>query len=218
MRIENNSHYTFKSKNKVIRDADNLARHVNKVFERVSLTKAMAYDNFQGSKLDMMYEELAAYEKLHKVRRISDLINTSNESVADKCNRFIDTMKFFAVGNCGESAFLGKIAAEINGIKNAKLASLYNNHEEMDHSVVYVNTKKPYVIDCWLGFADYVPNAIQRYLTEFSQFIIDEGQNISLKSMNFSVEHALSIYRDMQFSEKDVDELRKRFPELIVKK
>lgn len=217
MRLDNNN-CVFKSKNKVIRDADNLTRHVNKVFERVSLTKAMAYDNFQGSKLDMMYEELAAYEKLHKVRRISDLISYSRESTADKCIRFIDAMKQFPSGNCGESSFLAKIAAEINGIKNAKIASLYNKYVDMDHSVVYVDDKKPYIIDCWLGFADYVPNAIRRYLTEFRNFIVDENDEVLSKNMHFSVDNALSLFKDMKFSEQDVCKLKEKYPELVIKK
>lgn len=217
MRLDNSNIFAFKSKNKVIRDADNMVRHVNNMFPRVSLSKAACYNNFPYSSLDNIYEETVAYEKLRKVRKISDLIYSSKESVADKCSRYLDALRLFPAGNCGESSFLAKIAAEINGIKNAKIASLYNRYEDMDHSVVLVNDKKPYIIDCWLGFADYVPNAIQRYLKEFSQYIVEEGQEISSKSMSFSVEKALSLFKNMNFSEKDVCELRKRFPELIMR-
>lgn len=34
--------------------------------------------------------------------------------------------------------------------------------------MVYVqNGTKPYIIDSWLGFADYVPNTIKRFQKEF---------------------------------------------------
>lgn len=217
MRIENNN-ITFKSKNIDIRYADNLTRYVNKLFQRVSLTKAMAYDNFRGSRLDIIYEESAACKKLHKVRRISELISYSRESTADKCIRFMDAMKQFPSGNCGEASFLAKIAAEINGIKNAKIASLYNKYADMDHSVVYVGDKKPYIMDCWLGFADYVPNAIQRYLTEFRNFIVEENEDILSKNMYFSVDNALSLFKDIKFTKEDIKRLREQYPELIIKK
>ena len=87
--------------------------------------------------------------------------------------RFTDLIKRKKLGNCHESAILAEIAAKANGIRNcytAQLKPLTNNSSDsLDHAVLYVDSPKhPYIIDPWLGFADFVPNAFERYRKEFS--------------------------------------------------
>ena len=54
-------------------------------------------------------------------------------------------------------------------MKNTHVAGIKNTAEEyLDHVVLYVeNGKKSYIIDPWLGFADYLQNAIRRYKVYF---------------------------------------------------
>ena len=82
------------------------------------------------------------------------------------------------LSNCGESAELAFMFAKINDIKNCAIAGLYHPMgKDYDHAVLLVKDKKPYIIDAWLGFADYVPNAIKRYQSEFKNcfdLLIDE--------------------------------------------
>ena len=52
MRLEKDSYFCFKSKRYDIRYADNLVRHVNKLFPRTSVTKAYCYDNYDNSRFN----------------------------------------------------------------------------------------------------------------------------------------------------------------------
>ena len=83
---------------------------------------------------------------------------------------FIKPIKKYKLGNCGESAQLAAIVAKINGIKDCHIAQICNHEaKDLDHSVLFVNDKKPYIIDCWLGFADYAPNALNKYKTLYNK-------------------------------------------------
>ena len=216
--LDSNNNYCFKSRNQVIRNADDLARHVNKLFPRASVTKAYCYDNYDNSRFSYYCSNTG--KNLRKLRNVTDSICKSKKSNFNKCSRFIEAMKKYMSGNCGESAFLAKIAAEINGIKNAKLAGLYGYGERLDHSVVYVADKKPYIIDCWLGFADYVQNAKERYVTEFRQFIVDEEKypNFEPRYMYFVTKKSQNAFKSMHFSKKNIQELKEKYPEFILEK
>ena len=74
-------------------------------------------------------------------------------------------------GNCDESAKLALIAAKVNNINDSKLGLLFSldSKKYLDHIVLCVqNEGNPYIIDPWLGFADFLPNAIQRYKNEYN--------------------------------------------------
>ena len=215
--LDSNNNYCFKSRNQVIRNADDLARHVNKLFPRASVTKAYCYDNYDNSRFNTCSNTC---KNLRKLRNVTDSICKSKKSNFNKCSRFIEAIKKYFAGNCGESAFLAKIAAELNGIKNAKIASLYVEGERLDHSIVYVDGKKPYIIDCWLGFADYVQNAKERYVTEFRQFIVDEEKypNFEPRYMYFVTKKSHNAFKSMRFSDKNIKELKEKYPEFILEK
>lgn len=218
MRLEKDCYFCFKSNRYDVRYADNLARHVNNLFPRASVTKVYCYNNYDNSRFSIYCSHTG--KNLNKLRNITDSICKSKKSNFNKCSRFIAAMKKYFVGNCGESAFLAKIAAEINGIKNAKIASLYGYGERLDHSIVYVDGKKPYIIDCWLGFADYVQNAKERYVTEFRQFIVDEEKypNFEPRYMYFVTKKSQNAFKSMRFSDKNIKELKEKYPEFILEK
>ena len=68
-------------------------------------------------------------------------------------------------------AILSFIAAKVNGLVNCKLSYLtYPRGYDYDHSVLLIDDEKTYIIDSWLSFAGYVPNAIKRYQKEFNNF------------------------------------------------
>ena len=99
-----------------------------------------------------------------------------------KIKALIKPVERYRLGNCGESAQLAAITAKINGIKDCHITHLYSaNGEDIDHAVLYVNDKKPYIIDAWLGFADYVPNILNRYKNEYNDnFYIEPDEKITL--------------------------------------
>ena len=102
----------------------------------------------------------------------SSLHGVSGDYV-EKSKKFTNIIKQEKLGNCHESAILAEIATKVNGIKNCYTAQLKpltdNPSDTLDHAVLYVDSlKRPYIIDPWLGFADFVPNAFERYRKEFS--------------------------------------------------
>ena len=80
-----------------------------------------------------------------------------------------------------------------------------------------IDDKKPYIIDSWLGFADYVPNAIQRYQKEFENFFDfrqAKTQEMIVKEDYYNV----LTFLNENFSKKDIRDLKKIVPNLILKK
>ena len=214
MKIQSNhtEFIPFKSRNKIIRYADDIVRRVNVCYPRISSSKVDDFTNIH------------AFRKYHK--ELSDRVRMFREDIKDSFNEavnlvgeakaFVNPVKRHKLGNCGESAQLANILAKVNGIKNCYIASLRTSTlRSLDHSVVYVEGKTPYIIDAWLGFADYVPNAILRYKNEYRKhfFILDDNKLIFQKLDN-KYTHSLN----QNFTQIQIDELKKIFPEQVIKK
>lgn len=127
----------------------------------------------------------------------------------------VDPIKEMRYGNCGESAFLSIICAKINRLKNVQIASLYSPGDyNYDHAVVLINKdKKPYILDAWLGFADYLPNAIKRWQNEFKHhfdFDLAGTNKITLKEY--------TTRQSVFLKELSSNIMRKICPELIMPK
>ena len=118
------------------------------------------------------------------------------------------------VGNCHESAILAEIAAKTNGIRNCFVAQIKPHTGRMadthDHAVLYVDSfKRPYIIDAWLGFADYVPNAMERYRKEYSNFF--DFEKFGTEKMFFDMLQAkTSVNGDAILA------LQKHLPEFVI--
>ena len=160
---------SFKSRNYEIRRADDIARTVSKRFPMLSSSKLSSLPNAR------LFQDATnrLHNKLIKTRINSiKALNPYNFGVypKDKILNFLTIMENDKLGNCSEMADLAMIFTYLRRIKDTCIADIKNTAEEyLDHVVLYVeNGKKPYVIDTWLGFADYLPNAIQRYKSEFS--------------------------------------------------
>lgn len=164
---------TFTSRDKVIRRADDIARLVNRKYTRISCSNIGDFTNI--GKRPEVYNRLASY--INKMRNVISMKTIKAGDGLSKIKVFTDTLSEYKVGNCDEAAKMAYIAAETNNIHGAQLATLETFIDgepdkvrliSQDHVVLRVdNGKKPYVIDPWLGFADYIPQAIQRYKNEF---------------------------------------------------
>ena len=171
MQVYDTKNLAFTSRNPHIRFADNIARRVNSVYPRLSSTK---YDGLRHN--EMYCRNIKSLLKRIEWMR-KELYLSLSEVKGDyvkKSLRFTDLIKRKKLGNCHESAILAEIAAKANGIRNcytAQLKPLTNNSSDsLDHAVLFVDSPKhPYIIDPWLGFADFVPNAIERYKKEYSK-------------------------------------------------
>ena len=164
MNINNSYNQTFTSRNATIRFADNLVRKVNKEFPRISTTKLESFNNTY--EFEYLMENL--WEKTVLMRNNISRKFVKTEDPVKKLKLLLDTIKIKKLGNCKESAQLSFILAKMNGIDNCKMAYVVSPGDyDYDHAVVLVEDKKPYIIDAWLVFADYIPNAIKKFQKEF---------------------------------------------------
>lgn len=206
---------SFTARNPEIRFADNLARKVNKEYPRISSSLIGSYE--KSYKFSGLLHRLRI--NINTMRYLQE--NDFNEAptVIERVKAITDSIRFSAMGNCAEASELTLVASKLSGIKDVHLASLYSSTgDSLDHQVLYVkNGKKPYIIDTWLGFADYVPNAITKYKNEFSKYL---SYGSSSNKMVFMPES----YKIGNFLEKVFDhlsgnkEIRSYYDNLIIKK
>lgn len=212
MEVNSVNSFNFQSRNKTIRFADDIARRVNTCYPRVSSTIFEDFHNV-GKFRNLMIE---LFNRINMMREYkSDLLYSAKGTLSKMC-ALIYPIKMFHCGNCRESAQLSVIAAKANGIKDCSLASIHTmDGRSLDHGVAYVDGKNPYIIDSWLGFADYVPNAITRYKSEYlHHFDIDRNTKIKFMKRDGSYDYFLNT----ELEKDDLEKLRKFLPEIILKK
>jgi len=204
---------SFKSRNPHIRFADDIARKVNQAYPRISSTKyeGLKNSNLYASQIKKIYNEI----KEMREDMYMKLLGACGDYIAKSC-ALTCLVKSRHLGNCHESAILAEIAAKTNGLRNCFVAQLKpktdKNTDTHDHAVLYVDSAiNPYIIDPWLGFADFVPRALERYQKDFAQHFDFE---------KFGTEE---MYFDMLHPKNNADadlitHLKSRFPELIINK
>ena len=190
-------------------------RKVNKEFPRISLS------NFQGMKhIDYFKKVQNRLKKDLTNMRVDKFINfVLAMEFKEKLKAIIEPIKKDKIGNCTESANLTTLALKINGIKNCQQAILTTKDgEDFDHSIVIVNDEKPYIVDAWLGFADYVPNAIKRYQKEFRHHFDFEKigtEEMVVSDADSSIYTATFVNQD--FTDKELKTIKRMYPELVLK-
>jgi len=219
----NNKQTSFNARNPEISYADDIARRVNQCYTRFSSSLILDSNNinyFPELKRKLDYDTRIMRYCL-KFKLVSSI------TLGEKLKAITDTIKIFKTGNCRESANLAEIAARTNGIKDCCYAGVYikdnSQNIDLDHAVLLVKNKnKPYIIDAWLGFADYLPNAVKRYKSEFRHHF----DLPSLKHNDLSEKKVKLIFipEPMDNSINDIfmygykqEELKELYPELIIK-
>lgn len=215
MLINNSKNISFSSRNKVIRFADDIARIPNRWVPHISSTK------YEGLKHSNNFKDAI-------ISIESDIVDLRNKQeykltfikwfFVKKIKNIVEPIKNFKIGNCGESTELAAIVARVNGIKNISISSLRTpSGEPFDHAVLLVNDKKPYIIDGWLGFADYIPNAIKRYQKEFRNYFdfkklgTEKMVVVPYKSKNLS-----NDFLNRDFTSKEIERIIKIYPEIVL--
>ncbi len=202
----NNNIVTFNARNKKIRLADDIARKINKEFPRISPSK------IEGSEYAPKYKNIIEtfWNELQSMR---ETIKTEQQypKMLQKIELLFNTIKDYKIGNCGESADLAVIVAKMNGLNDCAHVHLENPYGgDFDHAIVLVKDKKPYIIDSWLGFADYVDNAIKKYQTIYSNYF--DFQNYGYKMVIKDGDYTYNA----PISQKELVKLKKRHPELLI--
>ena len=160
---------SFKSRNYEIRRADDLAREISKRYPMVSSSKLSSLPHSEAfpEQIDNLHNRLLK-TRANTIRALSSC--NFELTPKDKILKFLEIIKKDKLGNCAEMTNLAMVFTFLRNIKDTCIADIKNSAEEhLDHNVLYVdNGKRPYIIDPWLGFADYPSNAIQRYKSEYS--------------------------------------------------
>lgn len=216
MKIQSNhtEFIPFKSRNKIIRYADDIVRRVNVCYPRISSTRIECYNNI--SKFPNIEPKLI--QKIeNSVRSLKSKLFDEENTFFDNIKAFIFPVKRYKVGNCGESAQLASIIAKINGLKDCQIVQLMNDKgEDLDHVVLLVNDKKSYIIDSWLGFADYVHNALNKYKNEYRHILnIEDSESVILSS---DIDNVYNDFLKNDFSRKQINKLKRIYPEMIIKR
>ena len=199
MQININHNVNFKAKDPRIRFADNLARRANQEFPRISATKMECLNH--ADDYPQVINRLKA--DIRKLRFEQNMQMRPSTMASEFADILLQSIKRAKKGNCGESAEIALIIAKLNGIDDCTKACLQNPYGgNFDHSVVYVKAKKPYIIDAWLGFADYVPNAIKRYQSEFRRYFdFDKyGEKMVIKEPFYNY--------DEIFSQREIEKIK----------
>lgn len=214
MKVQAIDNTPFKSRNQTIRFADDIARHVNKCYPRISSTNVESFVNICAFR--NLKKRLNA-DMGNKLRAEISHYYDSADNFMEKILAFIKPIKKYKLGNCGESAQLAAIVAKINGIKDCHIAQICNHEaKDLDHSVLFVNDKKPYIIDCWLGFADYAPNALNKYKTLYNKIFKLKDNNQLTFYTNINDEYTDFLKDD--FTRSQINKLRRIYSELYIKK
>lgn len=200
-----NNNITFNSRNSEIRYADKIARNINQKFPMLSATRYADFDSAYFFK-----------NSIKELSREINLIRKDTEplySLYQNIEMFVGSVLDLKKGNCGEFAELATLSARCNGIQDSYVANLMDiNDKDFDHSVCLVkNGDRPYVIDAWLNFADYVPNAFLRYQKEFSKHF--EFKNNEKLTIEICDDYINQINED-----RNISFIRNVYPEFVVKR
>lgn len=206
---------SFQARNQTIRFADDLARHVNKNFPLVSSTKLHKFKNGFQRKFSGVHDRVNDKITNSRFLQRDAIMRNSDDMVAFE--EFSKVLKTTNAGNCGELSMLTFVMAKMNKIDNAKLVSMKTDTgKHLDHSVVLVQGKKPYIIDAWLGFADYVPNAIQKYKSEFSENF--DRRLLKSRNLKFATRDSIQdfTFNNLVGDTFTIYKLKKSHPEWIL--
>jgi len=162
----------FSAKKPQIRFADDLARKVSELFPACSLSRTNYWRN--RAKVQKFFKGESKSFKIYQeaITTYSEIIY-SNKKNYTKFNLLMDAIEKYKLANCFERSLLALVMAKCAGLKNCSIKSLRGEYNSwLDHAILYVADKKnPYIIDPWLGFADYLPKAFERYNCEYRQFM-----------------------------------------------
>lgn len=156
---------------KTIRFADKIAREVNVQFPSLSLSLTNRYNN-RHLVPKFKDGESKSWIRASKFWDMKCEIFCNRNKNYTKLSKFMKAVEEYKLADCLDRSFLALIIAKCSGLKKCSIRCLYSKEDGwLDHGVVYVADKKnPYIIDPWLGFADYLPKAFERYSGEYRKY------------------------------------------------
>ena len=258
----NNTYLNFQSRNRNIRQADDIQRNVRMCFPMMSPTYMDIFYNCHKRVTPDNTRYVRAEEIVDKIdKRISFLRDMFSPDKAKSYNissdSELDVIKKIKIGNCGERAATVVAGLAANGIYDVETASLhmelkyinkktgeceYSAQEPVDHMLVIANLEpenkdenNKVVIDSWMGFADSMSGAMQKYKAIYNEKQLKDKLKFhrSMFRVNYAEKYNKIVdYNDFYLStklffkpEEKFDEnqlqmlginLRLKYPELVV--
>lgn len=182
-----NNNISYTGRCPQIKDAQWVCRTVRSAYPHIALTKiAPVIKRYRDSFSSLQVEgtpkkENPAILRILKRQKINiRKINTIREerrkekmNDVRRVNHIIEQFKNDKLGNCGEDAFLSAAILKMNGVKNAYVAKLKTDKQNIDHAVCLFNKdgsvfdgkncKNTIVVDSWLDCADFAANIFTKY-------------------------------------------------------
>lgn len=218
MDININTKNHFTARNPSIRFADQIVRNVNSQYPTISCTFIEGFKCIQNRKSARLLVRLS--NLINSIRHVQTTAFKNAGTFEEKLYALINPIKRFRIGNCSELTELTTLSAKANGIENAQMRRLVTPKGDFyDHVVTYIDGEKPYIIDAWAGFADFVPNAVKRYQKDFQRhfnFKLFETEDIIFQEVpkNFNITEFLN----KKFTNEELKTLKTNYPELVIKK
>lgn len=206
----NNSNISFKSRSRLIKDADYLRRTVNREFPVVAYTKA-AHE---------------AAEKIPQIKKIMDFLKQKTRVLNSyrEDRHFVKSPFTFyknilysttkeKLGTCFEQSSLIELALRLNGVKNCGKASLADTAGNLlNHSVAYVKTgndpKKTVIIDTWLQDCGFLPEMMSKYKNEYKRYFKNPAKG---------QEMVLITRKPQELTPEQTEYFKQKYPQLVLK-
>lgn len=218
MQITKDYSVNFTARNLTVQQADNIARKVNKCFHHISPTLVEDWHVVNKDKRKMRGFIKRLDDSVEEMRDYKEQLFNDAESAVERMLAFMTPVKKYKFANCGDCAQIAAIVAKVNGIRNAHLAEVYTKRgKDLDHMVVYVDDEKPYIIDAWLGIADYVPNMMQKYKSEYRKHFDLPPIRDGIKFIK-TEDDCFSDAINEDLSRRQKNKLLKFYPEILIRK
>lgn len=219
---------TFTSKPEVINEARKVMHIITSDFAAVSGTKISEFKCAQGNNI---FQSLAARVN----ERIKTFIRTPfweeymKRPAGNYYQTLVENIQKYRVANCADFAKLWNLLAKLNKIES-KPAELHLVSKDgmlkggIDHAIHIINLRKNadlkceklskmkdvLIVDPWLGFVDYAPNAERKFKYDFGKlFKIPEDCDVMLNPYAGSAP---------EVTESMAEFFKKNFPQFFIKK
>lgn len=181
---KNKSVTTFQARNAEIRYADDIVRRINNQFPRISLSRVDDFIKSRPQKVTQGQRDFLK-NKSDLWRNVRNARPQYDKNPIGYIKHVVASVFNLKLGSCGESGSLGKLGLAVNNIEGTRVTLKGFNgpkcKTDMNHCIVIVKMAKDaklhdyrtfgdkaYVVDPWMGFVDYVPNAFKRYEAAYS--------------------------------------------------
>lgn len=220
----NNSLISHKN---ILKETEKICRIINSEFPAISSTKI---SEFHCAENNLTFQTFAnnVYKRIRELIRdpIWKGYKEGDEQIFYL--NLVNGIKHHKIANCADYSKLCNLICGINGIQSQKAEMLLVKSdgrmgEMIDHAIHVISSNgkdikmnklsklnNVLIIDPWLGFADYAPQAEARFKSDFHKFFkIPDGYSIMLNPYTT---------KEPKITDKVITFFRENFPQLIIDK